>query len=142
MGERPEVGQEDWGDGFPGWPGPGGGELPPAEGRLIRLMEEFRRRQRQRPDLVVRPWWTPPGEDGTTARVGFVVEYCPGGRESAELVVRGDRVTVDGPRGAREAPLDLAAGWGLDGTDTRSPETLANHLLRLADGVLEGEEAA
>jgi hypothetical protein len=56
--------------------------------------------------------------------------------------VRGERVTVDGPLGAREAALNLTAGWTLDGTDTRSPETLANHLLRLADRVREDEEAA
>lgn len=141
MGERPEGEQAEWGAGFPGWPGPEGGVVPPSEERLIRLMEEFRRRQRRCPDLVVRPWWTPPQEDGS-ARVGFVVEYCPNGRASAELVVRGARVTVDGPLGAREATLDLADGWGFDGKDTRSPETLANHLLRLADAVLGDEEAA
>jgi hypothetical protein len=32
--------------------------------------------------------------------------------------------------------LDLETGWVLDGVETGSPETLANHLLRLADRTL------
>jgi hypothetical protein len=113
-----------------------GGEPSLAEWRVIELMEEFRRRQQRRPDVAVRPWWTR-GEAVGAERVGFVVEYCPGGRESAELVVRGCRVTVEGPGGVVEAGLDLARGWLLDGLDTGSPETLANHLVRLADRLLE-----
>jgi hypothetical protein len=103
--------------------------------RLMALIDEFRRRQRVRPDLAVRPWWSP-GADGAPGRLGFVVEYCPAGRESAELVVRCGRVTVEGPRGVLEAVLDLESGWVLDGVDAGSPETLANHLLRLADRTL------
>jgi len=116
-----------------------GRPLPRCEERLLELLEEFRRRQRRRPDLAVRPWWTPGVEHGSR-RVGFVVEYCPNGRASAEVVVRLDRVTVEGPVGVSEAMLDLDGGWLLDGSDTRSPETLANHLLRLADRTL-GEAA-
>jgi hypothetical protein len=141
MGERPAGGQHEWGDGFPGWPGPDGSAPLPSDERLIRLMTEFRRRQQRCPNLVVRPWWTTSG-DGERLRVGFVVEYCPHGRESAELVVRQGRVTVDGPAATCDATLDLVDRWELDGVDTRSPETLANHLLRLADGVLGEEEAA
>lgn len=110
-------------------------EPPAAERRLVELMEEFRGRQRRRPDLVVRPWWTPV-EGGLRKRVGFVVEYCPTGRTSAEVIVRLERVTVDGPGGVVEARLDLGSGWWLDGTDTRSPQTMANYLLRLADRAL------
>jgi hypothetical protein len=113
------------------------GLFPPREERLIQLIEEFRRRQRRCPDLVVRPWWTPAEANGQHPRIGFVLEYCPGGRESVEVVVREDRVTVEGPVGARETGLDLTAGWRLDGTDAGSPETLANYLLRLADRALE-----
>lgn len=39
--------------------------------------------------------WRSSGVVGS--RVGFVVEYCPGGREGAVVVVRLDRVTVEGP---------------------------------------------
>jgi hypothetical protein len=100
--------------------------------RLTELMEEFRHRERQRPDLVVRPWWTTDAW-GNRLSQGFVVEYCPTGGESAEIVVRGTRVTVDGPGGVTETRLDLDRGWVLGGLDTRSPQTLMNHLLRLAD---------
>jgi hypothetical protein len=110
----------------------------PTDRRMNELMEEFRDRQRQRPDLVVRAWWTAVG--GSRVRRGFVVEYCPLGRESVHLAVRGNRVTVDGPGGARDAALELTVGWILDGVDTSSPQTLANHLLRMADTVL-GEPA-
>lgn len=110
--------------------------LRPSEIRLIGLLEEFRRRQRVRPDLAVRPWWSP-GEAGASGQVGFVVEYCPDGRSSAELAVRRRRVTVEGPRGAKDVDLALDSGWFLGDLDTGSPETLANHLLRLADRVLE-----
>jgi hypothetical protein len=115
-----------------------GGEparMPGPARRLMGLIEEFRRRQRVRPDLAVRPWWSP-GADGAPGRLGFVVEYCPEGRESAEVVVRHGRVTVEGPRGVLESVLDLESGWVLDGADAGSPETLANHLLRLADRTL------
>ena len=127
--------------------GPGAGEgysrvtLAPAEEGLVRLMEEFRRRQRRRPDLVVKPWWTPSPPEPGRERLGFVVEYCPNGRQSAELVVRAGRVTVDGPAGALEASLELAGDrWALDGRDAGCPETLTNYLLRLADRTL-GEAA-
>ena len=118
--------------------------LQPDDEGIIRLMEEFRRRQRRRPDLVVRPWWTPPRDIQGHPRVGFVVEYCPDGRDSAELLVRADRVTVDGPTGALDAALELGGGsWGIDGRDAACPETLANYLLRMADRVLqEGEVEA
>jgi hypothetical protein len=142
MGDRSETTKEDWAEGLVGAERPESGVLPPADQRLIRLIQEFRRRQRRCPDLVVRPWWTQPGAGGATPRLGFVMEYCPGGRASAELVVRADRVTVEGPRGAQESRLNLKDGWELDGTDTGSPETLANHLLRLADRLLEEDEAA
>jgi hypothetical protein len=123
-----------WADG-----GSPGGGVAPATRRLTELMEEFRHRERQRPDLVVRPWWAT-GPAGDRLSQGFVVEYCPAGRESAEIVVRGSRVTVDGPGGVTETRLDLDQGWVLGGLDTRSPQTLLNHLLRLADAVL-GEAA-
>jgi hypothetical protein len=123
-------------DGAGGWDELLGRSLSGEEERVIELMREFRHRQQRRPDLAVRPWWSA-GEAGTAGRVGFVVEYCPGGRDSAEMVVRGCRLTVEGPAGVLEAVLDLADGWLLDGLDTGSPETLANHLLRLADRVLE-----
>jgi hypothetical protein len=116
-----------------GWGEPA--RMPGPARRLMGLIEEFRRRQRVRPDLAVRPWWSP-GADGAPGRLGFVVEYCPEGRESAEVVVRAGRVTVEGPRGVLEAALDLESGWVLDGVDAGSPETLANHLLRLADRTL------
>lgn len=115
--------------------------LAPAEEGLVGLMEEFRRRQRRRPDLVVKPWWTPARPEPGRERLGFVVEYCPHGQRSAELVVRATRVTVEGPGGALEAPLALGGGsWAIDGRDVGSPETLTNHLLRLADRAL-GEAA-
>lgn len=118
-----------------------GTSLTAGEERLVRLMEEFRSRQRRRPDLVVRPWWSSGPSEPGRARVGFVVEYCPDGQRSAELRVRGSRVTVDGPVGSIEAVLQLDEGrWELDGRDAGCPETLANHLLRLADRAL-GEAA-
>jgi hypothetical protein len=113
-----------------------GGVPSTAERRIMELLEEFRRRQQRRPDLAVRPWWTR-GEDGGPPRVGFVVEYCPGGRESAEMVIRGCRVTVEGPGDVLEASLDLVGGWLLEDVDAGCPETLANYLLRLADRVLD-----
>jgi hypothetical protein len=116
---------------------PYAGLLSPSEQRMAGLIEEFRRRQRRRPDLVVRPWWTPPGTDGFPLRLGFVMEYCPGGRDSVELAARDGRVTVEGPVGARDVVLDLGAGWVLGGVDAGSPEILANLLLRLADRALE-----
>jgi hypothetical protein len=116
-----------------GWGEPGRMRGPAR--RLVALIEEFRRRQRIRPDLAVRPWWSP-GADGVPGRLGCVVEYCPEGGESAEVVVRCGRVTVEGPKGHLEAVLDLESGWVLDGVDAGSPETLANHLLRLADRTL------
>jgi hypothetical protein len=139
MGAQPERQREvreveSW------WEGVGDGALSPGQDRLVGLVAEFRRRQRVRPDLVVRPWWAAPGRPGEAPRLGFVLEYCPGGRESVEIVVRGERVTVEGPSGTVEAVLDLSAGWRLDGCETGSPETLANHLLRLADRAL-GEAA-
>lgn len=133
---------------------PRAGREEGAESRLLSLMKEFEHRQRRRPELVVRPWWTPTptGDGGAGAggeavkggpeagrpvgAIGFVVEYCPRGVESAELAVRVDRVRVEGPAGVLERSLDLGAGWWLDGEDRVCPETLANHLLRLADGVL------
>lgn len=126
--------------------GPSSPARSPAEDRLIRLMEEFRRRQRERPDLVVRPWWVSDGA-GAAGRLaerrgalGFVVEYCPRGGDSAELAVRPDRVRVEGPAGLREASLELATGWLLAGEDVECAELLANHLLSMADGLL-GEPA-
>jgi hypothetical protein len=109
------------------------------ERRLIRLIEEFRERERRCPNLVVRSWFTP-SDEGMPARVGCVIEYCPDGRRSVEVAVRQGRVTVDGPATALEAPLDLTDGWVLDGRDTGSPETLANYLIRMADRAL-GEAA-
>lgn len=121
------------------------GPLDPAQERLTSLLEEFRRRQRERPDLAVRPWWTS-GGGGEAAGgpdagiVGFVIEYCPRGVESVELAVRRDRVRVEGPGGVRESSLDLVAGWYLDGADVRCRELMANHLLSMADRLL-GEAA-
>ncbi len=116
------------------------GALPVGETRLVRLLDAFWHRQRRRPNLVVRPWWsTAEGEE--ESRVGFLVEYCPDGRQSATLVVRQDRVTVEGPRGTEEVPLDLTGGWRLGGQDTHCPETTVNYLLRLADRVLDAEVA-
>lgn len=111
--------------------------LAPQERRLAGLMSEFRRRQRLRPDLVVRSWWTPAREGDASPRFGFVLEYCPRGSVSVELAVRGDRVTVEGPAGTREVPLFLCDGWRIGDQDAGSPETLANHLLRLADRALD-----
>ena len=133
---------------------PSAGRDGAAGERLILLMEEFRRRERRRPELVVRPWWVP-GSPGDAPRpskggspsfrslcpplgaVGFIVEYCPGGVESAELAVRVDRVRVEGASGVVEGRLDLRTGWVLDGADRQCAETLANHLLGMADGVLD-----
>lgn len=116
-------------------------DLGPWEKRLVVLIEEFGRRQRMRPDLVVRPWWSQGPPEPGRPRVGFVVEYCPDGQRSAELRVRGTRVTVEGPGGSAEALLRLDGDrWELDGRDAGCPETLANHLLRLADRAL-GEAA-
>ncbi len=125
--------------------GDGGPSLPargPADERLVRLMEEFRTWQRRCPNLVVRPWWMP-GEAGAgrQAEMGFVVEYCPRGVESAEIAVRRDRIRVEGPGGMRTAVLDLTGGWFMDDQDRVCPETLANYLLRLADEVLENAAA-
>lgn len=119
--------------------------VSPGEARLTELMEEFQRRQRERPDMVVRPWWAPEGPEavGRTGRrsaVGFIVEYCPHGVDSVELAVRRDRVRLDGPSGTRQASLELVSGWRLDGADVRCPELLANHLLSMADRLL-GEAA-
>ncbi len=115
-----------------------------GEERLTLLMEEFQRRQAERPELVVRPWWISGsrGDDGDAPRriTGFVVEYCPRGVESAELAIRPDRVRVEGPRGLREAPLDLEAGWRLAGRDVSCPRLMTNHLLSMADRLL-GEAA-
>jgi hypothetical protein len=112
--------------------------------RLVRLMEEFQRRQSERPELVVRPWWTSGGagdEEGASRRItGFVVEYCPRGVESAELAIRPNRVRVEGPGGLREAPLDLETGWRLAGQDVSCPRLMTNHLLSMADRLL-GEAA-
>ena len=112
--------------------------LDPPERRILDIIEEFRRRQRRRPDLVVRPWWTPPGRaqpDGPP-RIGFVLEYCPGGRETVELRLSRAGVVVEGPGGRREATVDLEDGWRLGGMDTGSPEILVNRLFQLADAVL------
>ncbi|HSH44271.1 MAG TPA: hypothetical protein VK966_00310 [Longimicrobiales bacterium] len=111
--------------------------FPPAEQRLLRLMAEFRRRQRARPDLVVRPWWSPVAAESEHPGVGFVVEYCPDGGASAELRVRSHCATVDGPGGSTHAVLALEAGWCFEGEDVGSPELLANHLLRLAGRILD-----
>lgn len=109
----------------------------PSEQRLLRLMGEFRRRQRARPDLVVRPWWSPVPADSGEPGVGFIVEYCPEGGASAELRVRGNRATVDAPGGSTEAVLSLQEGWFFEGEDVRGPELMANHLLRLASRILD-----
>lgn len=111
--------------------------FPPVEQRLLRLMGEFRRRQRMRPDLVVRPWWTPVDADAETPGVGFVVEYCPEGGASAELRIRADRAVVDTPHGSAEARLSLEDGWHFEGEQVAGPELLANHLLRLASRILD-----
>jgi hypothetical protein len=109
----------------------------------MRLMEAFRERQRERPELVVRPWWSSDVADakgrvtGRRAAIGFVVEYCPRGIESAEIAVRPGRVRVEAPGGVRESPLDLTAGWHLDGADVRCAELLVNHLLGMADRLLD-----
>lgn len=116
------------------------GDGSAAERRLTRLMKEFSRRQRERPDLVVRPWWSSRDAGGGRRAVGFVVEYCPHGVESAEMAVRPDRVRVEGPCGLREAPLELDNGWWIAGEDVGCPELLANHLLSIADRLL-GEAA-
>lgn len=127
--------------------GDGGPSLPargPGDERLIRLMEEFRARQRRCPNLVVRPWWTPAERGDAPARraaLGFVVEYCPRGMESAEIAVHRDRVRVEGPGGMRTAVLELVGGWMMDGQDRVCPETLANYLLRMADEVLDDAAA-
>lgn len=113
------------------------GAFPPPEQRLLRLMAEFRRRQRERPDLVVRPWLSHGDAAASGPAVGFVVEYCPRGRAAAELRVRHDRAVADGPAGTLEVALCLCAGWRYEGADVRGPELMANHLLRLAERVLE-----
>ncbi len=74
---------------------------------------------------------------GCRSALGFVVEYCPHGVESAEVAVRPGRVRVEAPGGVREATLDLAAGWRLDGEDVRCVESLVNHLLGMADRLLD-----
>jgi hypothetical protein len=116
--------------------------MDPAEQRMVGLMEEFRRRQRKRPDVAVRPWWSSGGLASRTAgAIGFVLEYCPHGVASAHIVVRRGRVTVEGPEGTREATIDLTHGWRFDDRDVECPETLANYLLRLASQTL-GDGAA
>jgi hypothetical protein len=137
MQGQPEGGNTERAGEPVGWDRIAAGELSPTEVRLAELMEEFRSRQRRRPDLVVRPWWIATAALTGRPRLGFVIEYCPTGRNSVEVVVRSDRVTIDGPTGALEAELDLGSGWLLDGSETGSPETLANHLLRLADRALD-----
>lgn len=135
-----ESGEAESGEGGENAPRAGGGGSTAKE-RMMELMHEFRRRQRSRPDLVVRPWWAPAAESNGgrgagPGAVGFVVEYCPRGVVSAELAVRLDRVRVEGPGGALHGTLDLEEGWRLDGEDRVCPETLANYLLRMADEVL------
>jgi hypothetical protein len=106
-------------------------------------MTEFVRRQRECPNLVVKPWFGAAGPTGRSSRRGaggFVVEYCPGGVESVELAVGAGRVRAEGPGGVREARLDLSEGWLLEGHDRACPVTLANHLLRLADQLLDTED--
>lgn len=120
-----------------GWPDPETPAFFPAEQRLLRLLAEFRRRQRERPDMVVRPWWAPVPDGSPDPSVGFVVEYCPEGHTSAELRVRADRATAQGPAGARDATMCLRDGWVFDGRDVRGPELMANHLLRLASWSLK-----
>ena len=122
----------------------GGGAVagpPSAERRLLQLLREFQRRQRRRPDLVVRPWWTPgvgagDGDGRRRRSLGFVVEYCPQGIESSELAVRSTRARAEGPAGVHYASLDLEHGWYLDGEDRACPETMVNYLLRMAERVL------
>lgn len=139
-GSEPDRGlRQVEGDSGPSLPARG-----PGDERLIRLMEEFRTRQRRCPNVVVRPWWMPGEADapsGRRAAMGFVVEYCPRGVESAEIAVRRDRVRVEGPGGLRTAALQLVDGWLMDGEDRVCPETLANYLLRMADEVLEDAAA-
>lgn len=115
---------------------PAPGAFAPAEQRLLRLMGEFRRRQWERPNLVVRPWLSEAREAPEEPGVGFVIEYCPRGDASAELRVRWNRAVAEGPAGAREAAICLATGWRYDGADVRGPELMANHLLRLAEATL------
>ena len=114
------------------------GAFPAAEQRLLRLMAEFRRRQRERPDMVVRPWLSHVAEGAADPGIGFVVEYCPRGGDIAELRVRHDRVVAEGPAGSAEASLSLRTGWRFDGAEVRGPELMANHLLRLAERTLVG----
>lgn len=113
-----------------------GSAFLPSEQRLLRLMAEFRRRQRERPDLVVRPWLSHDEPGSGAMGIGFVIEYCPDGVSCAELRIRHDRAVVEGPEGAREAVLCLRGGWVFEGTDVRGPELMANHLLRLAAATL------
>ena len=112
------------------------GVFPPPEQRLLRLMGEFRRRQRERPDMVVRPWLSHTDTGTDEPGIGFVVEYCPCGVACAELRVRWDRAVAEGPAGAQEATLCLRGGWIFNDSDVRSPELMANHLLRLAERTL------
>ena len=112
------------------------GTFPETEQRLLRLMAEFQRRQRERPDLVVKPWVSHGDEGAGEPGVGFVVEYCPGGAEWAELRIRHDRAVAEGPAGFGEAELCLRDGWRFDGGVVRGPELMANHLLRLAGRTL------
>ncbi|MBW3554195.1 MAG: hypothetical protein KY466_11820 [Gemmatimonadetes bacterium] len=112
------------------------GVFPPPEQRLLRLMAEFRRRQRERPDMVVRPWLSQVPDDSPDPGIGFVVEYCPRGGDIAELRVRHDRAVAEGPAGSGEASLCLVADWRFDGADVRGPELMVNHLLRLAERTL------
>lgn len=115
--------------------------LDPEEARLVALMDEFRRRQRKRPDVAVRPWWTPGTGSKGRGTIGFVLEYCPRGVDSAQVVVRTGRVTAEGPAGVREAGIDLRSGWIFDSRDAGCPETFANYLIRLAGQTL-GEGSA
>ena len=112
----------------------GTGAFPPAEQRLLRLMAEFRRRQRERPDLVVRPWFS--GAAADSGGIGFVVEYCPRGSPCAEIRIRHDRALAQGPAGQADAVLGLEKGWLFDDADVRGPELMANHLIRLAETTL------
>lgn len=111
--------------------------LKPDEEKLVRLMEELGERQRRRPDIVVRPWWSPGPPQAGSPRVGFVLEYCPDGRQTVQLRVRSRRITVEGPAGVVEASLDLQGDrWAVNGEEAGCPELLANHVLRLADQAL------
>jgi hypothetical protein len=109
----------------------------------MRLLEAFQERQRKRPELVVRPWWSSDvaavggRASAGSAAIGFVVEYCPRGIESAEIAVRPGRVRVEVSGGVHESPLDLSGGWHLDGTDVQCAELLVNHLLGIADRLLD-----